>query len=471
MAQTIDQDSTRRRRVFFVIVGATVIVTIIAVGLLMNIFERKQEARNPFYRVVELNDNIDDPAVWGKDFPLQYDDYKRTTDQVRTHFGGSEAFPHTPTKADPRSVVAQERIEEDPRLKIMWAGYAFAKDFREDRGHAYMLDDQTYTERQQVVKQPGTCIQCHASVYVPYKKLGNGDLIAGFEKMNQMPFFEARKLVTHPVACIDCHDPGTMQLRVTRPGFIEGIAAYKASQGVKNFDVNKDATRQEMRAYVCGQCHVEYYFKGPEKRLVYQWAKGIKVEQIQAYYDQEQFKDWTHADTGAPVLKAQHPEFEMWNQGIHARSNVTCADCHMPYKREGALKISDHHVRSPVLNINRACQTCHRWSEEELKARVDTIQTRTFELRNTAMNALVDLIKDLKTAKAAGKTDEDLSAPQTFQRKAQFYLDFVEAENSTGFHAPEEAARILGESIDFSRKGQIALRDGKTLAVSQAAAP
>ena len=215
-----------------------------------------------------------------------------------------------------------------------------------------------------------------------------------------MPFSEARKLVTHPVACIDCHDPSTMQLRVTRPGFIEGIRAFKATQGVQNYDVNKQATRQEMRAFVCGQCHVEYYFKGPEKRLVYPWAKGLKVEEIQAYYDEAQFKDWTHADTGAPVLKAQHPEFEMWNQGIHARSGVACADCHMPYKREGALKISDHHVRSPLLNINRACQTCHKWPEEELKARVETIQERTFKLRNVAMDALMDLIKDLKAAKA-----------------------------------------------------------------------
>ena len=143
-----------------------------------------------------------------------------------------------------------------------------------------------------------------------------------------------------------------MQLRVTRPGFIEGIRAFKASQGIQAYDVNQQATRQEMRAYVCGQCHVEYYFKGPEKRLVYPWAKGLRVEAIQAYYDEAKFKDWTHADTGAPVLKAQHPEFEMWNQGIHARSGVACADCHMPYKRQGALKISDHHVRSPLLNIN-----------------------------------------------------------------------------------------------------------------------
>ena len=240
---------------------------------------------------------------------------------------------------------------------------------------------------------------------MPYKKAGNGDLIKGFEKLNQMPYAEARKLVSHPVACIDCHDASTMQLRVTRPGFIEGIRAFKATQGMQNYDVNTQATRQEMRAYVCGQCHVEYYFKGPEKRLVYPWAKGLKVEEILAYYDEAQFKDWTHADTGAPALKAQHPEFEMWNQGIHARSGVTCADCHMPYKREGALKISDHHVRSPMLNINRACQTCHKWPEEELKARVETIQERTYKLRNVAMDALMDLITDLKAAKAAGKTD------------------------------------------------------------------
>ena len=461
MAETADSASlVRRRRLFLAMAAVAVLATVVGVALLMNIFERKQEARNPFYRVVELTEETEDPAVWGKNFPLQYDDYRRTVDQVRTRFGGSEALPRTPTKADPRAVVAQSKIEEDPRLKAMWAGYAFAKDFREERGHAYMLDDQIFTERQQAAKQPGTCLQCHASLYVPYRKAGNGDLIKGFERVNQMPYAEARKLVAHPVACIDCHDSGTMQLRVTRPGFIEGLRAFKATQGMQNYDVNTQATRQEMRAYVCGQCHVEYYFKGPEKRLVYPWAKGLKVEDIQAYYDEAQFKDWTHADTGAPTLKAQHPEFEMWNQGIHARSGVTCADCHMPYKREGALKISDHHVRSPMLNVNRACQTCHKWAEEELKARVETIQQRTYKLRNVAMDALMALITDLKAAKAAGRTDKELAGAQGFQRKAQFYLDFVEAENSTGFHAPQEAARILGESIDFSRRGQLALRDG-----------
>ena len=449
---------------FWGVVALAVLATVFGLALLVNIFQRKQEARNPFFRVVELTDDTVDPSVWGKNFPLQYDDYLKTTDQVRTRYGGSEAEPRTPTQADPRSIVAQSRLEEDPRLKLMWAGYAFAKDFREERGHAYMLEDQMFTERQQVTKQPGTCINCHASVYVAYKQLGGGDIIKGFEQLNKTPYFEARKTVTHPVSCIDCHDSQTMQLRVTRPAFIEGMRAFKASQGIQNYDVNKNSTRQEMRAYVCGQCHDEYHFSGPEKRLVYPWAKGLQVENILAFYDEQKFKDWDHADTGAPVLKAQHPEFEMWNQGIHARSGVTCADCHMPYKREGALKISDHHVRSPLLNINRACQTCHKWSEEELKARVETIQSRTHSLRNLAMDALVDLINDIKAARTAGRTDAAVTAAQDYQRRAQFYLDFIESENSNGFHAPQEATRILGESINFSRKGQVALRGGLQVA-------
>ncbi len=444
-------------RILALALAAGVVVALALTALLVNIFEHKQEARNPFFRVVELKDDTDDPEMWGKNFPQQYDTYKRTVDQKRTRYGGSEAVPHTPTDADPRSVVAQSRLEEDPRLKTMWAGYAFAKDFREERGHAYMLDDQTFTERQQVTKQPGTCLNCHASMYVAYMKAGNGDIVKGFDAIDHLPYFEARKLVKHPVACIDCHDPQTMQLRVTRPAFMEGIRAVKALDGVANYDVNKMATRQEMRAYVCGQCHVEYYFKGTEKRLTYPWVKGLKVENILSYYDEVQQNDWVHTDTGAGVLKAQHPEFEMWNQGIHARSGVACADCHMPYTRVGGLKVSDHHVRSPVLNLNRACQTCHRWPEEELKARVELTQDRVFGLRNRAMDALVALIGDIKAAKTAGATDDQLAAARKFQRDAQFRLDFVEAENSTGFHAPQEAERILAESIDLARQGQLDL--------------
>ena len=247
-------------------------------------------------------------------------------------------------------------------------------------------------------------------------------------------------------------------LRLQRPGFIEGIRVVKAGQGTPGYDVNTMATRSEMRAFVCGQCHVEYYFKGPEKRLTYPWDKGLKADEILSYYQETGFKDWTHAESGAPTLKAQHPEFELWNQGIHAKSGVTCTDCHMPYQRVGALKISDHHVRSPLLNVNNACQTCHKWSEDELRDRVYTIQDRTFQVRNITMDALTALIADIKAAKASGAADEALAKARDEQRQAQFLLDFIEAENSMGFHAPQEAMRVLAMSLDHTRKGQIALR-------------
>ncbi|NLT65221.1 MAG: ammonia-forming cytochrome c nitrite reductase subunit c552 [Acidobacteria bacterium] len=444
------------RRTLFV-VAASSVVTILVIALLVNIFERRQEAQDPFFRVVKLTENIDDPAVWARNFPLQYDTYQRTVDQERTRYGGSEALRHAPTEADPRSSVSRNKLAGDPRLKIMWAGYAFAVDFREERGHAYMLTDQRFTRRVQEFSQPGTCLNCHASTYVTYRELGNGDIFAGFEKLNRMPYQEATKLVSHPVACIDCHHPETMQLRITRPAFIEGIKALKASEGVKDYDVNS-ATAQEMRTYVCAQCHVEYYFKGDEKRLVFPWTKGLKVEDALAYYNEQNFRDWVHAETKAPVLKAQHPEFEIFSQGVHARSGVACADCHMPYQRHGGLKISDHHVRSPLLNINRACQTCHHFSEEELKARAEDIQVRFGEARDRAMDALVELIFDIRDAMKDGRAEEDLNLARSYQRSAQFYIDYVEAENSMGFHASAETLRILVEALDHARRGQLAVR-------------
>lgn len=427
-------------------------------ALLLNIFERKQEAREPFVRVVEIDDTTTDPEIWGRNWPQQFDDYCRTSDMESTAYGGSEAIPQAPTEKDPRHIVAQSKLETIPQLKRMWAGYPFSVDFREERGHAYMLDDQVYTRRQEF-GQPGACINCHASTYKAMNELGDGDLTAGFEKLNAMPYQEAKQHIEHPVACIDCHDPEAMALRVTRPAFMEGIARAKAHEGIEDYDVNSMASRQEMRTFVCAQCHVEYSFQGPDKRLTYPWHNGLTVDGALAHYDEIEFKDWIHAETGAPMLKAQHPEFELWSQGIHARSSVTCADCHMPYKRVGGTKVSDHHIRSPLLNVNRSCGTCHKHSDEELLDRAHTIQRRHRHLVEMALVALVELIDDIKAAKEAGATDEQLAAARDYQRKASFYVDYIEAENSSGFHAGQEAARIAAESINFSRLGQKALTE------------
>ncbi|MGQ3684125.1 MAG: ammonia-forming cytochrome c nitrite reductase subunit c552 [Candidatus Loosdrechtia sp.] len=465
----MENGNQRNRKVIYLLLVAVVTTATVGVVLLLeNISRRKREAQERVFRVVEITEYTIDPAIWGKNFPRQYDGYLRTVDIERTRHGGSEAF---------------DKLEETPVWRTIFKGYAFSVDYREERGHAYMLSDQDITERIKIVQQPGACLHCHSSVLPAYLEAAKNagmteddarrqeQIMKGFEIVCAMPYQEARRMVSHPVSCVDCHDPETIQIRVTRPGFLNAIQALAKSDyplphlpsierwrknGRKGeYDVNTMATRQEMRSFACGQCHVEYYFQGEGKLLVYPWQKGLGMEEIENYYNETSFRDWIHEDTGAPVLKAQHPEFEMWSQGIHARSGVACADCHMPYKREGAIKISDHHVRSPLLNIANACQTCHHYSEKELKERAETIQNRTKALMNRAEEAVIGLILDLQKAREFGIPDGQLKTAQDLHRKAQWRLDFVAAENSMGFHAPQEAARILGEAIDYARQGQI----------------
>ncbi len=460
--------------------------TAVALRLHDNIAERQTEAKTTSLRLVDLDETTVDPEVWGKNFPRQYDGYLRTVERNGTKYGGGGS-----------EAVATDRLKEDPRLVSIFAGYAFAIDFRNRRGHAYMLDDQRGTKRVTERPQPGACLHCHASNTVAFRKMGlekgapgtldepftsanaQAQLMKGFEQVCKMPYKEATTKVEHPVACIDCHDPKSMQLRVTKPGFIRGVASlaeggapvphlpsietWRKGPKTEPYDANRDASRQEMRSMVCGQCHVEYYC-GPKTTLFFPWKNGLKVENIEQTYaettvpDGHAFFDWKHAKTGAEVLKAQHPEFEMWSQGVHARSGVSCADCHVPYAREGAMKVSDHHVRSPLLNVSRACQTCHRFPEDELKARVTVIQDRTRALMDRAEDAVVQLIDEVSAARKGGLEEARLADVFALQRKAQWRLDFVNAENSMGFHAPQEAARILGEAIDYARQGQLALR-------------
>jgi nitrite reductase (cytochrome c-552) len=453
-----------RARDWRIWVGAAVLVGGLGAfggaALLVNIAGRKAEAANPFYRVVELSDTIDDPAVWGKNFPRHYDAYMRTAEMTSTKYGGSYPILREPTEDDPRTVVTVSKIEQDPRLQRLWAGMPFSVDFREERGHYYNFIDQKYTLRQRQFSQPGTCLNCHASNYVAMMRLGEGDLTRGFEAMNRLSWRDASELISHPVTCIDCHNPETMQLRITRPGLIEGMATLKAAQGIRDYDVNRDASRQELRTLVCAQCHVEYYFKGDDKRLVFPWHNGLRADDMFAYYDQVGFRDWQHKETGASMVKAQHPEYELFQQGVHARAGVACADCHMPMKREGGMKISDHHVRSPLLSVNRSCQTCHRATEEELIARVEQIQDRHHEMVGRALDAVMALIDDLGRVNATeGETDRVRQARQ-YHRMASWYVDFVEAENSAGFHAPQEAARLLSMAIDYARQGQLVLAGG-----------
>jgi len=156
------------------------------------------------------------------------------------------------------------------------------------------------------------------------------------------------------------------------------------------------------------------------------------------------------------LVKIQHPDFELWSTGIHARSGVACPDCHMSYKREGALKVSDHWVRTPLVNLTNSCATCHRLSEEELRTRVLEEQDRTYSLLNRAEKAILAAQDGIRVAQNSGVPDEVLKEAQSLHRKAFIRWDFISAENSMGFHSPQEAVRILGDAIDYARQGELA---------------
>jgi nitrite reductase (cytochrome c-552) len=503
--------------VFAVAVLATAGVTYV----LITMFAHKQDARQPFVRVVEVSEITTDPEPWGKNWPRQFDGWKSTAGDG--FYGGSSAMP-------------ESKLESHPWLKRLYAGYAFSIDYREARGHAYMLYDQGVTERVTKKPQAGACLHCHGSTTVLYRRIGleamgeavTEDVLAaefnmpavrrGFEELSTRPYHEVLRLLyatpdgtpgenepvfppapaggftgeyagervsgehtmigeAHPVTCIDCHDPDDMSIRVTRPGFMQGIADLAASDAEvphlpsiqqwrkgdrsESYDPNKFATRQEMRSFTCGQCHVEYYCAN-KTTLTFPWGNGLGADDAEKFWDEMKFPDGTdfydykHGETGAEVFKVQHPEFELWSQGIHARSGVSCADCHMPYVRQGAMKVSNHNVQSPMRFVNSACQTCHNVSEDELRARVEAIQNRTVAMTERAGKAMTDMLDAIMEAKAAGATEVDLKPVYELQRKAMWRLDYISSENSKGFHADQESARILAESMDYSRQAQAA---------------
>jgi nitrite reductase (cytochrome c-552) len=418
---------SRQALAYLLVFVIAVVLTIGVVALLMNIAERQREADQYPLRVVDIPAGEIDPEIWGQNFPLHYDRFMMTRlDYGETPYGGS---------------VPYDKLERYPVMVRLWAGYAFSVDHNMARGHYYAQIDQRETERVQVVDQPGACINCHAAE----APLLIADL--GWEEFNNTPYNDLRDDLHFGSSCNDCHDPETMALRVTRPALLNGLEQL-------GIDIN-EATRQEMRSYICAQCHVEYYFLGENRVLTFPWSQGLSVDDVEAHFDSYEFVDWTHAETGAPMIKIQHPEFEMWSTGLHARSGVSCADCHMPYIREGGMKISDHWIRSPLVNLNNACQTCHNISEEDLYDRVLTIQNTTRELLGKSEAALVDAIDAIVAAREAGADDDDLEDALMLHRASQLRWDWVSSENSMGFHSPQEAARILADSIDQARRAEL----------------
>jgi nitrite reductase (cytochrome c-552) len=432
---TLKEVISRKPWIGWLLFLASVAAVFLLGMLASSIVERRSEAKYAYRPPTDLQPFETDNSVWGKFYPREYETWLRTAD---TSFQSKHAG------SKPIDVLAT-----DPEMVILWAGYAFSKDYWQARGHYYAIQDIRNTLRTgspmtpDAGPQPATCWACKSP-----------DVPRMIEKMGAESFYKAKWAslgpeITNTIGCGDCHNPEDMTLTITRPALKEAFER----QG-KNV---ADAGHQEMRSLVCAQCHVEYYFKGDGKYLTFPWDKGMTVNDIESYYDSYAFSDWTHAISKAPMLKAQHPDYELFKMGIHGQRGVACADCHMPYIAEGGVKYTSHHVRSPLSNVSQTCAVCHRQSEEELVKSVYERQDKIADLRNHLEEILVSAHYEAKAAWDAGATEEAMKPVLAMIRQAQWRWDFTSASHGASFHAPLEVASILGNGLIKALEARIEL--------------
>jgi nitrite reductase (cytochrome c-552) len=419
------------------------IVTVVLVFLLgllaSSVIERRAEAVFAYVPQVKYDKNEPRNEVWGQNFPKEYQSYLKTKDTLfRSKYNGGAMI---------------DMLEVDPRLVVLWAGYGFSKDYNQGRGHAYAVEDIWNTLRTGAPAEgkkspmPNTCWTCKSP-----------DVPRLMSEMGPAEFYKGSwdtkgHEVVNFIGCADCHDAETMNLRISRPALVE---AYERM----GKDINM-ATHQEMRSLVCAQCHVEYYFDKKKVEgvpyLTFPWDKGMSVEAMEEYYDEIEFADWTHKLSKAPMLKAQHPGYEVYLTGVHAQRGVSCADCHMPYKSEGGLKFTDHHIQSPLNNVANSCQVCHREETARLVHDVYERQDRIIENRDKLEELLVRAHVEAKKAWELGATEAQMNDILQDIRHAQWRWDYAAASHGGSFHSPVETSRVISTGITIAQEGRIKL--------------
>ena len=431
-----------KKPIVLIVVSAIAIVALILLVVSINKekVERKAMSSVAINPEAEIKKFESKSSEWGKYYPRQYDSYMQTKDSDKI----------------------DDVLKKDPGLVILWAGYGFAKDYNAPRGHHYILEDNINTLRtggptdDKTGPMPTACWTCKSP-----------DVPRYMHENSELDYFTGKWArlgteISNPVGCADCHDNKTMKLTPARPF----LARAMDKEGSLPY---ADATHQDKRSLVCAQCHSEYYFKKTEwtdpsgnkktaKVVTFPWDNGFTVEDMEKYYDDINFKDWTHKISKAPMLKAQHPGYEIFITGAHGLNNVACADCHMPYVREGGVKYSSHKVGSPLDNLGNVCMTCHRGTEQELRDTVARKLERKAELHKTAINVIGKAHLEAGKAWELGATKEEMQDILQDIRHAQWRWDYSIASHGSFFHAPEETLRILGTAINKGQEARLKLR-------------
>ncbi|RNC65246.1 MAG: ammonia-forming cytochrome c nitrite reductase subunit c552 [Desulfuromonadales bacterium] len=407
-------------------------------------------------KTVQIPDGEIDPAVWGKAYPTEYELWKKTEEPTPA---GKSKYK----RGFDADKITYDKLSEFPYMALLFNGWGFGVAYNEPRGHAHMVRDQIEIDATRV-KAGGVCLTCKT----PYAPKLQKEMAADYYKK---PFKEVMAQIPEKdrnlgVACIDCHDNKDLNLKISR-----GFTLAEALKGM-GVDPAK-LTRQEMRSVVCAQCHVTYNIpKDAEMKSVgvyfpWQGSKwgNISIENIiKQIRSDESVREWKQNVTGFKMGFIRHPEFELFSyNSVHWKAGASCADCHMPYTRVGAFKVSDHRVMSPLKGDMKACMQCHSEKPEWLRDQVIAIQDRTASLMlrsGYATATVAKLFEKVHAVQAEGKQiDKALyDRAKDFYEEAFYRCVFIGAENSVGFHNPTEALRVLGDATAFATKAEALLR-------------
>ena len=393
-------------------------------------------------------------------FPREYASYRQNDESMTvTEYKGSVNF----RKEDGGNGHGAPVMDKtQPYLKNLWLGYPFSYEYNDARGHTHAIEDILEIDRinrygaEGKANMPATCWNCKGPFMVQW--VGeNGD---SFWAKDFNEFRDKIDVANESISCSTCHDTTNMELKLYSFPYQDYLA--RTGQSFEKM------SRNEKRAAMCGQCHVEYYFTHPDhgvaQKPVFPWDNGFEFEDFYEYYKDKgpnngPFVDFVHAVSGVGMLKAQHPDYETWKTGPHGAAGVSCADCHMPYEKADGKKFSSHWWHSPLKDPElTACRKCHAdKTAEYLRERVRYTQEKTYRQLLLAQENSVKAHEAVRLANEyAGeknaKYDSLMAEARENVRKGQFFWDLVSAENSMGFHNPSKMLDALMVSFTCSQK-------------------
>ena len=414
------------------------LLALIPIVLLTSSIKDREQERVDLNLTPEIAD-IDraENEKWARYYPRQYGSWLKTKE----------------------SSTITDMLDDKTQLAVLWAGYGFAKDYNAPRGHSYAVQDNTNTLRTgapvdgKTGPMPTACWTCKSP-----------DVPRMIEDDGELEYFTGKWAkygteIKNSIGCYNCHDNKTAELAMHVPHMNKALKAA----GLPTFE---ESTHQVKRNLVCAQCHSEYYFKKEKwtdkdgnaklaKVVTFPWHNGLTAEGAEKYYDKVGHTDFKNKISKVPVLKAQHPGYELFTTGIHGQKGVSCADCHMPYTQEGSVKYSDHQLQNPLNTMDRSCMPCHRESEDKLRNIVHQKYLRKDELHELAMDNLAKAHLEIAKAMEVGANDDELKEVRSLVRKGQWRWDYAVASHPSFFHAPEETLRLLSVANDFAMQARI----------------